>query len=228
MISSQRRCSRFTSRVALSDNVCIKKAIFFLGLVQTVLFVCFTENNAYSFGRTTIGNLDTEWDAYPSHLSDCEMPSLTPLFPSHFFLSNKLLWLHTTFAFLYLLLTVYSMRRHTSKMHYKEDDLVGLRVYGGITFFFPTDLLNRTTERKLGVLSLALANLNTSLEATSLWNLIGSHISIVLGHCGHCCDVISLISNHFLVSLFTQVKRTLFVNGITKYAEESEIKQHFE
>lgn len=25
---------------------------------------------------------------------------------------------------MYLLLTVYSMRRHTSKMHYKEDDLV--------------------------------------------------------------------------------------------------------
>lgn len=40
------------------------------------------------------------------------------------FCSNKLLWLHTTFAFLYLLLTVFSMRRHTSKMHYKENDLV--------------------------------------------------------------------------------------------------------
>ncbi|KAM4729301.1 CSC1-like protein 2 isoform 2-T2 [Anableps anableps] len=78
------------------------------------------ENTAYSFGRTTIGNLDTD---------------------------NKLLWLHTTFAFLYLLLTVYSMRRHTSKMRYKEDDLV---------------------------------------------------------------------------------KRTLFVNGISQYAEEQEIKQHFE
>lgn len=38
---------------------------------------------------------------------------------------TNLLWLHTTFAFMYLLLTVYSMRRHTSKMHYKEDDLVG-------------------------------------------------------------------------------------------------------
>uniref|UniRef100_A0A8C4DUH6 Transmembrane protein 63B n=1 Tax=Dicentrarchus labrax TaxID=13489 RepID=A0A8C4DUH6_DICLA len=56
------------------------------------------ENNAYSFGRTTIANLDA---------------------------ANTLLWLHTTFAFLYLLLTVYSMRRHTSKMHYKEDDMVG-------------------------------------------------------------------------------------------------------
>ena len=43
-----------------------------------------------------------------------------PLCPSR----NNLLWLHTSFAFLYLLLTVYSMRRHTSKMRYKEDDLV--------------------------------------------------------------------------------------------------------
>ncbi|KAL6468829.1 hypothetical protein MHYP_G00223530 [Metynnis hypsauchen] len=78
------------------------------------------ENNAYSFGRTTIANLKS---------------------------GNNLLWLHTSFAFMYLLLTVYSMRRHTSKMHYKEDDLV---------------------------------------------------------------------------------KRTLFINGISKYAEETQIKQHFE
>uniref|UniRef100_A0AAQ6A085 Transmembrane protein 63B n=1 Tax=Amphiprion ocellaris TaxID=80972 RepID=A0AAQ6A085_AMPOC len=60
---------------------------------------------------------------------------------------TNLLWLHTSFAFMYLLLTVYSMRRHTSKMHYKEDDLV---------------------------------------------------------------------------------KRTLFINGISKYAEESQIKQAYE
>ncbi|XP_077322956.1 mechanosensitive cation channel TMEM63B-like isoform X2 [Lithobates pipiens] len=55
------------------------------------------DNNPYSFGRTTIANLDSR---------------------------NNLLWLHTTFAFFYLLLTVYSMRRHTSKMRYKEDELV--------------------------------------------------------------------------------------------------------
>ncbi|TRY88449.1 hypothetical protein DNTS_018875 [Danionella cerebrum] len=78
------------------------------------------DNNAYSFGRTTIANLNS---------------------------GNNLLWLHTSFAFMYLLLTVYSMRRHTSKMHYKEDDLV---------------------------------------------------------------------------------KRTLFINGISRYAEEIHIKQHFE
>lgn len=46
---------------------------------------------------------------------------------------NNLLWLHTSFAFLYLLLTVYSMRRHTSKMRYKEDDLVSL-VMGSLLF----------------------------------------------------------------------------------------------
>ncbi|XP_071432397.1 CSC1-like protein 2 isoform X2 [Pithys albifrons albifrons] len=78
------------------------------------------ENNAYSFGRTTIANLNSR---------------------------NHLLWLHTIFAFLYLLLTVISMRRHTSKMRYKEDDLV---------------------------------------------------------------------------------KRTLFINGISKYAEPEKIKKHFE
>ncbi|XP_020849519.1 LOW QUALITY PROTEIN: mechanosensitive cation channel TMEM63B [Phascolarctos cinereus] len=78
------------------------------------------ENNPYSFGRTTIANLDS---------------------------SNNLLWLHTSFAFLYLLLTVYTMRRHTSKMRYKEDDMV---------------------------------------------------------------------------------KRTLFINGISKYAESENIKKHFE
>lgn len=49
---------------------------------------------------------------------------------------NNLLWLHTTFAFLYLLLTVYSMRRHTSKMRYKEDDLVS-RIWSLSQAHFP-------------------------------------------------------------------------------------------
>ncbi|KAJ3615051.1 hypothetical protein NHX12_018619 [Muraenolepis orangiensis] len=92
-----------------------------VGIVLPVNFSgALLENNAYSFGRTTIANLKS---------------------------GTNLLWLHTSFAFMYLLLTVYSMRRHTSKMHYKEDDLV---------------------------------------------------------------------------------KRTLFINGISRYAEESQIKQHFE
>uniref|UniRef100_A0A671SPB4 CSC1-like protein 2 n=1 Tax=Sinocyclocheilus anshuiensis TaxID=1608454 RepID=A0A671SPB4_9TELE len=68
-----------------------------VGIVLPVNFSGDLLDNAYSFGRTTIANLKS---------------------------GNNLLWLHTTFAFFYLLLTVYSMRRHTSKMHYKEDDLV--------------------------------------------------------------------------------------------------------
>ncbi|XP_051747152.1 CSC1-like protein 1 isoform X2 [Ctenopharyngodon idella] len=46
-------------------------------------------NDPYSFGRTTIGNLKKD---------------------------NKLLWLHTVFAVLYLVITVALLRRHTSKM----------------------------------------------------------------------------------------------------------------
>uniref|UniRef100_A0A8C1KHD5 Transmembrane protein 63B n=1 Tax=Cyprinus carpio TaxID=7962 RepID=A0A8C1KHD5_CYPCA len=65
--------------------------------VGIVLPVNFSGNLLGDFGRTTIANLNS---------------------------GNNLLWLHTSFAFMYLLLTVYSMRRHTSKMHYKEDDLV--------------------------------------------------------------------------------------------------------
>uniref|UniRef100_H3A4T1 Transmembrane protein 63A n=1 Tax=Latimeria chalumnae TaxID=7897 RepID=H3A4T1_LATCH len=38
--------------------------------------------------------------------------------------SSHLLWLHTVFAVVYLILTVLIMRHHTSKMKYKEDDTV--------------------------------------------------------------------------------------------------------
>lgn len=47
------------------------------------------ENNAYNFGRTTIANLPD---------------------------GNQLLWLHTVFAVVYLILTVVFLRRHTSQM----------------------------------------------------------------------------------------------------------------
>ncbi|KAM9853522.1 CSC1-like protein 2 [Aulostomus maculatus] len=54
----------------------------------------FFEGNFYDFGQYTIANLDT---------------------------NNKILWLHTSTAGLFVILTVYYMRRHTSNMHYKED-----------------------------------------------------------------------------------------------------------
>ncbi|KAM4861516.1 CSC1-like protein 1 isoform 1-T1 [Thomomys bottae] len=55
------------------------------------------DKDPYSFGRTTIANLNTNSD---------------------------LLWLHTVFSVLYLLLTVGFMWRHTQSIRYKEESLV--------------------------------------------------------------------------------------------------------
>ncbi|XP_075060581.1 mechanosensitive cation channel TMEM63B isoform X1 [Mixophyes fleayi] len=95
------------------------------------------ENNAYSFGRTTIANLDSR---------------------------NNLLWLHTTFAFLYLLLTVYSMRRHTSRMRYKEDDLVKRTLFiNGVSKYAEPEKIKKHFEE-------AYTNC-TVLEARSCYNV---------------------------------------------------------
>eukprot|EP00062_Callorhinchus_milii_P009611 gi/632953618/ref/XP_007892522.1/ PREDICTED: transmembrane protein 63A-like isoform X2 [Callorhinchus milii] len=51
-------------------------------------------NDPISFGRTTIANMKTD---------------------------NNLLWLHTVFAVIYLLLTIFIMKHHTSRMQYTED-----------------------------------------------------------------------------------------------------------
>ncbi|XP_053163611.1 CSC1-like protein 1 [Hemicordylus capensis] len=55
------------------------------------------DKDPYSFGRTTIANLQTE---------------------------NNLLWLHTIFAVVYLILTVLIMRHHTKAIKYKEEAIV--------------------------------------------------------------------------------------------------------
>ncbi|XP_077024697.1 mechanosensitive cation channel TMEM63A [Tamandua tetradactyla] len=55
------------------------------------------DKDPYSFGRTTIANLETD---------------------------NSLLWLHTIFAVFYLLLTVGFMRHHTQSIKYREENLV--------------------------------------------------------------------------------------------------------
>ncbi|XP_034620589.1 CSC1-like protein 1 [Trachemys scripta elegans] len=55
------------------------------------------DKDPYSFGRTTIANLQT---------------------------GNNLLWLHTVFAVIYLILTVVFMRRHTTYIKYKEENTV--------------------------------------------------------------------------------------------------------
>ncbi|GCB81464.1 hypothetical protein scyTo_0021842, partial [Scyliorhinus torazame] len=50
-----------------------------------------------SFGRTTIGNIKIE---------------------------NNLLWIHTIFGVIYLLLTIFVLRHHTSSMQPSEEDVV--------------------------------------------------------------------------------------------------------
>uniref|UniRef100_A0A8C8K4F6 Transmembrane protein 63B n=1 Tax=Oncorhynchus tshawytscha TaxID=74940 RepID=A0A8C8K4F6_ONCTS len=116
------------------------------------------ENNAYSFGRTTIANLKS---------------------------GTNLLWLHTSFAFIYLLLTVYSMRRHTSKMHYKEDDLVKRTLFiNGISKY--------KTERSLKFFTDLMAK---------------EHMPTMVNPkpCGHlCCCVIKGCEQEEAVSFYTK------------------------
>ncbi|XP_048362449.1 CSC1-like protein 1 isoform X2 [Sphaerodactylus townsendi] len=76
-------------------------------IVITILSLCIIlpvnlsgdllEKDPYSFGRTTIANLQT---------------------------GTNLLWLHTMFAVIYLVLTVLFMKHHSNSITYKEEDLV--------------------------------------------------------------------------------------------------------
>ncbi|XP_033707123.1 CSC1-like protein 1 isoform X3 [Tursiops truncatus] len=84
-----------------------QRHIIFLLVVVSFLSLCvilpvnlsgsLLDKDPYSFGRTTIANLQTD---------------------------NDLLWLHTVFAILYLILTVGFMRHHTRSIKYKEENLV--------------------------------------------------------------------------------------------------------
>ncbi|XP_032955707.1 CSC1-like protein 1 isoform X1 [Rhinolophus ferrumequinum] len=84
-----------------------QRHIIFLLVVVSFLSLCvilpvnlsgdLLDKDPYSFGRTTIANLQTD---------------------------NDLLWLHTIFAVFYLLLTVGFMRHHTQSIRYKEENLV--------------------------------------------------------------------------------------------------------
>ncbi|XP_053460013.1 CSC1-like protein 1 isoform X2 [Nycticebus coucang] len=84
-----------------------QRHIIFLLVVVSFLSLCvilpvnlsgnLLDRDPYSFGRTTIANLQTD---------------------------NDLLWLHTIFAVIYLFLTVGFMRHHTQSIKYKEESLV--------------------------------------------------------------------------------------------------------
>ncbi|MEJ1270473.1 transmembrane protein 63a [Cricetulus griseus] len=84
-----------------------QRHLIFLLVVVSFLSLCvilpvnlsgdLLDKDPYSFGRTTIANLQT---------------------------NNDLLWLHTVFSVIYLLLTVGFMWHHTRSIRYKEENLV--------------------------------------------------------------------------------------------------------
>ncbi|NP_001230118.1 CSC1-like protein 1 [Sus scrofa] len=84
-----------------------QRHIIFLLVVVSALSLCvilpvnlsgnLLDKDPFSFGRTTIANLQTD---------------------------NNLLWLHTVFAIIYLILTVGFMRHHTQSIKHKEESLV--------------------------------------------------------------------------------------------------------
>ncbi|XP_042831806.1 CSC1-like protein 1 isoform X3 [Panthera tigris] len=80
-----------------------QRHVIFLLVVVSCLSLCIilpvnlSDKDPYSFGRTTIANLQTDDD---------------------------LLWLHTVFAVIYLLLTVGFMRHHTRSIQYQEENSV--------------------------------------------------------------------------------------------------------
>ncbi|XP_058557030.1 CSC1-like protein 1 isoform X2 [Neofelis nebulosa] len=80
-----------------------QRHVIFLLVVVSCLSLCvilpvnLSDKDPYSFGRTTIANLQTDDD---------------------------LLWLHTVFAVIYLLLTVGFMRHHTRSIQYQEENSV--------------------------------------------------------------------------------------------------------
>uniref|UniRef100_A0A8C1FLH7 Transmembrane protein 63B n=1 Tax=Cyprinus carpio carpio TaxID=630221 RepID=A0A8C1FLH7_CYPCA len=147
------------------------------------------ENNAYSFGRTTIANLNS---------------------------GNNLLWLHTSFAFMYLLLTVYSMRRHTSKMHYKEDDLVYLissfvshrQVYENCVV-----LEARVCYNVAKLMSLNAERKKTERSKKFFTDLMAKeHIPAMINPkpCGHlCCCAITGCEEEEAVSYYTKLEAKL-------------------
>lgn len=153
-----------------------------------------TENNAYSFGRTTIANLDTQW-----------VILLAPLY--HIFclafwnlvLSLTFLMCVNNFPFPFIS-PVINYCGCTPPLHFST-------CYWRCTAWDGTPL--RCTTKRM-----------TWLVA---WF---QRMAVLYTHCTH--KGLNFVGNYFPVFISMQVKRTLFVNGISKYAEESEIKQHFE
>uniref|UniRef100_A0A671VFX2 Transmembrane protein 63B n=1 Tax=Sparus aurata TaxID=8175 RepID=A0A671VFX2_SPAAU len=128
------------------------------------------------------------------------------------FILTNLLWLHTSFAFMYLLLTVYSMRRHTSKMHYKEDDLVGepssTHNVSGLCLFFRQAYENCTVlEARICYNVAKLMSLNAESKKFFTDLMAKEHVPTMINPkpCGHlCCCAITGCEEEEAVSYYTK------------------------
>uniref|UniRef100_A0A8C1KJV3 Transmembrane protein 63B n=1 Tax=Cyprinus carpio TaxID=7962 RepID=A0A8C1KJV3_CYPCA len=127
---------------------------------------------------------------------------------------NNLLWLHTSFAFMYLLLTVYSMRRHTSKMHYKEDDLVcELHPFKGTVYENCVVLEARVCYNVAKLMSLNAERKKTERSKKFFTDLMAKeHIPAMINPkpCGHlCCCAITGCEEEEAVSYYTKLEAKL-------------------
>uniref|UniRef100_A0AAQ6AGB7 Transmembrane protein 63B n=1 Tax=Amphiprion ocellaris TaxID=80972 RepID=A0AAQ6AGB7_AMPOC len=117
---------------------------------------------------------------------------------------TNLLWLHTSFAFMYLLLTVYSMRRHTSKMHYKEDDLSFTCVSSSRQAYENCTVL----EARICYNVAKLMALNTERSKKFFTDLMAKeHVPTMINPkpCGHlCCCAITGCEEEEAVSYYTK------------------------
>ncbi|XP_059838717.1 CSC1-like protein 1 [Hypanus sabinus] len=83
--------------------ILVAMSVMSIGIILPVnLSGSLLDNDPESFGRTTIGNIK---------------------------FNNDILWVHTIFAVIYLLLTILVLRHHTSSMEYREDDVVNCTLF---------------------------------------------------------------------------------------------------
>ncbi|XP_072912189.1 LOW QUALITY PROTEIN: CSC1-like protein 2, partial [Hemitrygon akajei] len=83
--------------------ILVAMSVMSIGIILPVnLSGSLLDNDPENFGRTTIGNIK---------------------------FNNDILWVHTIFAVIYLLLTILVLRHHTSSMEYREDDVVNCTLF---------------------------------------------------------------------------------------------------
>ncbi|XP_001512688.2 CSC1-like protein 1 [Ornithorhynchus anatinus] len=202
-----------------------QRHIIFLLVVINVLSLCvilpvnlsgdLLDKDPYNFGRTTIANLQT---------------------------GNDLLWLHTIFAVVYLILTVLFMKHHMQSIKYKEESLVRRTLF--ITGL-PRDVQKEAVENhfrdayptcrvvevqlcysvaRLIYLSKERKKAEKSLTYfTNLQNKTGRHTLINPKPCGQfCCCEVQGCEREDAVSYYSRMKDDL----MEKFLQEEQAVQN--